>query len=44
MTVVAEAFDVSAERVGGDLAAASDVDGFDLPCGEEFVEFGAADA
>src|SRR5215475_12616072 len=41
---VAESVDVGAEGVGGDLAAASDVDGPDLAGGEEFVEFGAADA
>jgi hypothetical protein len=39
-----EAVDVCAEGVGGDLAAASDVDGFDLAGVEEFVEFGPADA
>jgi hypothetical protein len=42
--VGAEAFDVGAEGVGGNLAAASDVDGLDLTVGEEFVKFRAADA
>jgi len=36
--------EVGAERVGGDLAGASDVDGLDGAGVEEFVELGAADA
>ena len=42
--LVAEVVEVGPERVGGDLAGASDVDGLDGSGVEEFVELGAADA